>query len=110
MVRAILKSNNSNFAVPMGKRSLTVEEQQSQKKWYPRLYELREKCFGGFLFTFSERNTFEDSPEEREEFWHKLWDHGGFSYWLGNYKDYLYDPKANRAVIFPNILAGACLC
>lgn len=94
----------------MGKRSLTAEEQQSQKKWYPRLYELREKCFGGFLFTFSEKNTFDDSPEEREEFWHKLWDHGGFSYWLGNYKDYLYDPKANRAVSFPNILAGACLC
>lgn len=53
----------------MGKRPLTVEEQQSQKTWYPRLMELREKCFGGFLFTFSEKNTFEDSLEEREAFW-----------------------------------------
>ncbi|TKA70143.1 hypothetical protein B0A49_07723 [Cryomyces minteri] len=87
-----------NFAVPMGKRPLTVEEQQSQKVYYPRLYELREKCFGGFLFTFSEKNTFEDSEAEREEFWYKLWNHGGFSYWLGNYKDYLFDKKANRAV------------
>lgn len=23
-------------------------------------------------------------------------DDGGFRFWLGNYKDYLYDPKANR--------------
>ncbi|KAF1344881.1 HK97 family phage prohead protease [Delphinella strobiligena] len=87
-----------NLAVPMGKRPLTVEEQQSQKTWYPRLMELRERCFGGFLFTFSEKNTFEDSLEEREAFWYKLWNHGGFAYWLGNYKDYLYDEKANREV------------
>jgi len=87
-----------NLAIPMGKRPLTVEEQNIGKQWYHRLFELREKCFGGFFFTFSEKNTFDDTPEEREAFFHKLWDHGGFRYWLGNYKDYLYDAKANREV------------
>jgi cation diffusion facilitator CzcD-associated flavoprotein CzcO len=85
-----------NLAVPMGKKPLTREEQQNAKKHYARLYELREKCFGGFLFSFSEKNTFDDSEEEREEFYHKLWDHGGFAFWLGTYKDMLFDPKANR--------------
>jgi cation diffusion facilitator CzcD-associated flavoprotein CzcO len=85
-----------NLAVPMGKKPLTHEEQQNSKKHYPRLYELREKCFGGFLFSWDEKNTFEDNYAEQEAFYQKLWDHGGFAYWLGNYKDMLFDAKANR--------------
>ncbi|OCL04332.1 putative flavo protein [Glonium stellatum] len=85
-----------NLAVPMGKKLLTREEQQNAKVHYPRLFELREKCFGGFLFSFSEKNTFDDSEEEQNEFFQKLWDHGGFSFWLGTYKDMLFDAKANR--------------
>jgi cation diffusion facilitator CzcD-associated flavoprotein CzcO len=85
-----------NLAVPMGKRPLTAEEQQNSKFFYPRLYELREKCFGGFLFTFSEKNTFDDTEEEQNAFYQKLWAHGGFGFWLGNYKDMLFNPKANR--------------
>ncbi|KAF2454997.1 putative steroid monooxygenase [Lineolata rhizophorae] len=87
-----------NLAVPMRKRSLTVEEQQDSKAFYPELFDLREKCFGGFLYTFSERGVFEDDEEEREAFLEKLWKDGGFRYWLANYKDYLFDPKANRVV------------
>jgi cation diffusion facilitator CzcD-associated flavoprotein CzcO len=85
-----------NLAVPMGKKPLTHEEQQNAKKHYPRLYELRERCFGGFLFSWHEKNTFEDSEEDQEAYYQKLWDHGGFAYWLGNYKDMLFDLKANR--------------
>lgn len=71
----------------MGKRDLTPEEQNRDKDWYYRLYELREKCFGGFFYGMHEKNTFDDTPEERETFYQKLWDHGGFRFWLGNYKD-----------------------
>jgi len=85
-----------NLAVPMRKKALTAEEQNRAKPDYPELFALREKCFGGFLYTFSERGTFEDTPEEREAFYRKLWEDGGFRFWLGNYKDYLFDPKANR--------------
>lgn len=87
-----------NLAIPMGKRPLTAEEQNKGKMWYHRLFELREKCFGGFFFGPSEKNVSDDTPEEQEAFFRKLWDHGGFRYWLGNYKDYLYDAKANRVV------------
>ncbi|GKT65697.1 steroid monooxygenase [Colletotrichum tofieldiae] len=85
-----------NLAVPMGKRSLTPQEQNIGKSWYPRLFQLREKCFGGFFYGMVERNTFDDSPEEREAFYRALWDHGGFRYWLGNYKDMLFDADANK--------------
>jgi cation diffusion facilitator CzcD-associated flavoprotein CzcO len=87
-----------NLAVPMRKRSLTVQEQQESKAFYPELFSLREKCFGGFLYTFEERGVFEDSEQEREAVLERLWKEGGFRYWLANYKDYLYDPKANRVV------------
>ncbi|RDW85443.1 hypothetical protein BP5796_03768 [Coleophoma crateriformis] len=85
-----------NLTVPMRQRDLSVEEQEVAKKWYPELLHLREHCFGGFLYTFSEKNTFDDTPEEREAFYEKLWQDGGFRYWLGNYKDYLFDKKANQ--------------
>lgn len=39
-----------NLAVPMGKRMLTKEEQNQAKDWYHRLFQLREKCFGGFFY------------------------------------------------------------
>jgi cation diffusion facilitator CzcD-associated flavoprotein CzcO len=85
-----------NLAVPMGKRMLTAEEQNRGKDWYHRLMQLREKCFGGFFYGMYERNTFDDGPDEREAFYHKLWDYGGFRFWLGNYKDMLNDAKANQ--------------
>ncbi|KAH8646178.1 HK97 family phage prohead protease [Xylariales sp. PMI_506] len=85
-----------NLAVPMGKRILTPEEQDRSKKWYPRLFQLREKCFGGFFYGMYERNTFDDTPEERDAFYHSLWDYGGFRFWLGNYKDMLFNAEANQ--------------
>ncbi|KAE8365731.1 hypothetical protein BDV27DRAFT_126352 [Aspergillus caelatus] len=87
-----------NLAVPMRKRPLTAKEQEDTKAFYPELFRYREKCFAGFLYTFCERGLFEDSEEEREQFLEKLWSEGGFRYWVANYKDYLYDAKANRVV------------
>ncbi|KAH8760728.1 HK97 family phage prohead protease [Hyaloscypha sp. PMI_1271] len=85
-----------NLAIPMQKRMLTPEEQNLGKQWYYRLFEYREKCYGGFLYTLYEKNTFDDSPEDREAFYHKLWDYGGFRFWIGNYKDMLINADANK--------------
>ena len=85
-----------NLAVPMQKHMLTADEQNLGKQWYYRLYEYREKCFGGFLYTMYEKNTFDDTPEDRDAFYHKLWDYGGSRFWLGNYKDMLINADANK--------------
>ncbi|KAK3169207.1 hypothetical protein OEA41_008590 [Lepraria neglecta] len=87
-----------NMAIPMGKRDLTAEEQNQLKPLYPQLFALRERNFGGYHFDFAEQNVFDVPTEEREAFYEKLWRRGGFSFWLGNYKNYLYDMKANRDV------------
>lgn len=85
-----------NLAVPMRKRELTPEEQDRGKKWYPALFAYREKCFAGFHYDWAEKNTFDDSPEEREAFYEKMWSGGGFRFWVAVYKDNLFNPEANR--------------
>lgn len=79
----------------MEQRPLTKEEQEEAKARYPDLYRHRMTTFAGFLVDFVKRDTFDDSDEEREAFYQKLWDEGGFSYWLGTYQDMLFDQKAN---------------
>lgn len=44
----------------------------------PDYYKHRMTTFAGFPYDFSEKNTFDDSPEEREAFYQKLWDNGMF--------------------------------
>ena len=34
------------------------------------------KTFAGFLMDFADKNTFDDTPEEREQFYEKLWNGG----------------------------------
>ncbi|KAL2863378.1 flavin-containing monooxygenase [Aspergillus lucknowensis] len=87
-----------NLAVPMVRHPLSVQEQEQIKPVYPELFRLREKCAGGFLYTFSEKSMSEDSKKEQEEFLERLWAAGGFRYWLGTYKDMLSNVDSNRIV------------
>lgn len=84
-----------NLAIPMGKRPLTAQEQNAAKAWYPRFFQARERTFAGFLYDNVEKNTFDDTPEERDAFYQQLWDNGGFEFWLATYKDMLFDAEAN---------------
>lgn len=85
-----------NLALPMGRRDLTKEEQDAKRPEYRYIHELREMTFAGFHYDLCERNTFDDTPEEREALFDGLWKQQGFGLWLGGYKDYLFDEKANR--------------
>lgn len=84
-----------NLALPMGKKPLSSEAQDAHKAWYPRLFEMRERSFAGFLYDYVEKQTFDDTPEEREAFYQMLWDSAGFNFWLANYNDLLRDGPAN---------------
>ncbi|KAF2191365.1 FAD/NAD(P)-binding domain-containing protein [Zopfia rhizophila CBS 207.26] len=85
-----------NLALPMQQKPLTKEEQENRKKSYPEIYKHRMTTFGGFQYDFVDRNTFDDSPEQREAFYQKLFGNGGFEFWLANYKDLLFDKEANN--------------
>jgi cation diffusion facilitator CzcD-associated flavoprotein CzcO len=87
-----------NLALPMGLKALSKAEQEGLKPVYADLLRMREHNFAGFTYDFVERNTFEDTPEEREAVYEALWKREGFGLWLGSHKDYLFDMKANRCV------------
>ncbi|GAB7363660.1 hypothetical protein MBLNU230_g4230t1 [Neophaeotheca triangularis] len=84
-----------NLCLPMRQRKLTKEEQDREKPNYPELYKYRMTTFAGFGYDFVDRNTFDDTPEERRKFFEGLWEEGGFKFWLATYKDMLFDEKAN---------------
>ncbi|KAI1085163.1 FAD/NAD(P)-binding domain-containing protein [Whalleya microplaca] len=85
-----------NLAVPMRRRDLSVEEQDAAKKFYPELFRYREKNFAGFNYDWYEKNTFDDTPEQREAFYESVWKDGGFRYWVALYKDNLFNAEANK--------------
>ncbi|KAJ4313669.1 hypothetical protein N0V94_006839 [Neodidymelliopsis sp. IMI 364377] len=86
-----------NLCLPMMQKELTKEEQDRRKaEEYETIFKNRLNTFAGFQYDYIEKNTFDDSPEEREAFYEKLWQNGGFEFWLANYKDLLFENKANR--------------
>jgi cation diffusion facilitator CzcD-associated flavoprotein CzcO len=85
-----------NLAVPMRRKTLTVEEQERAKKFYPELFRFREKSFAGFHYDWHEKNTLDDTPEDREAFYEQVWAAGGFRYWVALYKDNLISADANK--------------
>lgn len=85
-----------NLALPMQQRRLTKEEQEAMKGFYPRLFESRPRTFTGLYFDWYDKKTFDDGAEDREKMYQCLWSTGGFCFWLGSYKDLLFDEAANR--------------
>lgn len=85
-----------NLAVPLRRKHPTPEEQDRAKKFYPELYRYRETSFAGFHYDWYEKNTFDDTPEEREALYERVWGEGGFRYWVAVYKDNLFDAEANK--------------
>lgn len=83
-----------NLALPMQQKKLSKEDQDKSK--YDQFFKDRMKTFAGFTYEFKRKNTFDESPAEREAFYETLWQRGGFQFWLGTYKDMLFEMPANR--------------
>jgi len=78
-----------NYCLPMNQKLLDEKEEEEKKASgkYDEAFKTCYNTFAGFAYDFSEKNTFDDSLEEREKFFEKLFvEDGGFSFWLGTYK------------------------
>lgn len=85
-----------NLTVPSRKRALTIEEQEQSKRYYPELFRYRETSYAGILYDWAEKNTFDDTDEDREAFYEEKWNAGGFRFWLSTYKDNSFNAEANQ--------------
>ncbi len=69
-----------NLCQPMEQRAMTKEEQDEKKVEYPEIYRHRMTTFGGFPYDFVQKNTMDDSEEERQKFYEELWSEGGLKF------------------------------
>ncbi|KAH6719617.1 cyclohexanone monooxygenase [Leptodontidium sp. MPI-SDFR-AT-0119] len=86
-----------NFCLPMRQHQLDEQDEKSKKEsgFYEKQFEATRSTFSGFTYDFIQRETMEDTPEQREAVYEDLWEQGGFRFWLNAYKDMLFDQKAN---------------
>ncbi len=55
---------------------------------------IRESFFGQEHY-FIPKSVLEETPEERERVFDRMWDAGGFAFWLANYQDMFFSQEAN---------------
>ena len=54
--------------------------------------------FFGFELNFIPKAVLETMTEEREQEFDKMWDAGGFAFWLANYQDMFFSKEANDVI------------
>lgn len=84
-----------NICLPMRQKQLDPVQQENKEERLAFL-ELLFTTNGGLSYHPVPRNTFDDSPEEREATYEKVYKEGGFSYMSAGYKDFMLDVEANR--------------
>lgn len=90
------------MALPMRLKKLNDENQEGFLSQYRKKRSLQDcmkdrlNTFSGMLVDFVDKETLAVSPEEREAFYEELYEQGGLNFWLGNYRDYLFNENANK--------------
>ncbi|KAG6377174.1 hypothetical protein JVT61DRAFT_1226 [Boletus reticuloceps] len=87
-----------NLAIPMRQHELTKQVQDQYKFTYGPAYEKLRTTFAGLQCDFIYSPMQNDTPEQRQAVFEKLWEQGGFSFWLGNYLAMLIDQGANDEI------------
>jgi cation diffusion facilitator CzcD-associated flavoprotein CzcO len=84
-----------NLAIPMRQEKISKEQNARLKERYPESFEMRAKTFAGFDFDFLPKGALEVSDRERQATYERLWEIGGFVWWLGTFNDVLFSKEAN---------------
>lgn len=86
-----------NLALPMQQSS--VSDQSNWKfpetSHFQDIFKRTRTTFAGMDFDFIQSNGADATPEEREAVFEDLYKRGGFYFWVGTYKDVLFDQEIN---------------
>lgn len=92
----VLFQRTPNLALPMRQEQYEGAKNESMtKEEYAKLYAGRKESYGGLDFNFAPKSTFDDSEEQRKQFYEELWQHGDFHFWLATYQDMLFNDSSN---------------
>ncbi len=86
---------SANWCTPLNNAPITAAEQAQLRADFEAIRETLNTSVAGFLHVAHDRGTFDDSEEERQAFFEKMWSSPGFSKLSSNYTDLLFDPAAN---------------
>ena len=86
----------ANYCVPARNGKVDPALVQARKADYANIVKrIRESCFGQEHY-FIPKSALEATPEEREREFDRMWDTGGFAFWLANYQDMFVNEEANE--------------
>lgn len=86
----------ANYCVPARNGHVDPEKVRARKADYDGIVKRTRESFFGQEHTFIPKSALEASAKEREAVFDRMWDSGGFAFWLGNYQDMFFSAEANR--------------
>ncbi|MEV7394677.1 NAD(P)/FAD-dependent oxidoreductase [Streptomyces sp. NPDC091215] len=85
----------ADWVTPLNNRPITDEEQASLKADFERIRDTLNTSPSGFLHAMNPVSGSEVSPEDRQEFYEKIWNSPGFTKLTEHYRDMTYNPEIN---------------
>src|SRR4029450_11951031 len=85
----------ANYCVPARNGKVDPDVVRARKADYDGVIQrIRASPFGQEHY-FTPKSALEATPEEREREFDRMWDAGGFAFWLANYQDMFVNQQAN---------------
>ena len=85
----------ANYCVPARNGKVDPEVVKARKADYEGVIKRTRESFFGQEHYFIPKSVLEATPEEREREFDRMWDAGGFAFWLGNYQDMFFNQESN---------------
>ena len=85
----------ANYCVPARNGKVDPELVKARKADYDGVVKRIKESFFGQEHYFIPKSALEATPEEREREFDRMWDAGGFAFWLANYQDMFFNQEAN---------------
>jgi cyclohexanone monooxygenase len=86
----------ANYCVPARNGKVDPALVKARKADYDNIVTRIRASFFGQEYYFIPKSALETTPEEREREFDRMWDAGGFAFWLANYQDMFFNEEANE--------------
>src|SRR5271166_5854323 len=86
----------ANYCAPARNGKVDPERVKVRKADYDGVVKRIRASFSGFEYTPIAKSALEATAEEREHEFDRMWDEGGFAFWLANYQDMRLNEEVNE--------------
>lgn len=85
----------ANWCTPLNNAPITADEQQRLRCDFDTIVETLNTSPSGFLHPLHDRAAFDDSAEDRQRFYERMWQVPGFGKLISHYTDLTFNVEAN---------------